>query len=383
MKIVLPDWNNNILNISSSFAKYIGVDNFNYTTIPELDSELSKNYKNVVFMLLDALGTRALEQHLKEDSLLRRNFVKSVTSTFPSTTTNATTTVTRMCYPGEHNWLGWSLYFDEVDRCIDIFLNTDSYTGEVVENFDTNKLLPGTYFFERERERKDISVSTVCPTYFREGKGCKSFAYENEEQLFIRLNEALNEEGNKFIYCYCPQPDATMHMCGVSSEKTHTMINYLNDNIEKVLQQNEDTLIVITADHGQVDITTKAEFYLDKRFLALFERPLCLDSRAVSVKLKEGVTKEQFISEFNRNKRYSENFTLLSVDELIKQNVFGKSNETTKRLLGDYILVGNDNGCYAVTKEKDIPFLGAHSGLTEREMYVPLIMLRSKKWKQK
>ena len=88
--IVLPDYKNSILNITSSILKSYGI-NSRYSTLGLLDSALEKRYKNVVLMIFDGMGIDILENNLPDDSFLRRNNRQHITSVFPCTTTAAMT----------------------------------------------------------------------------------------------------------------------------------------------------------------------------------------------------------------------------------------------------------------------------------------------------
>ena len=371
---IFPDWNNNIINISASLANYLGVDSGDYTQNEKINNAVKKEYKNVCFILLDGLGYNVMKKHLEENKLLRKNVVQTLTSTFPSTTTNATTTLISLSYPGEHNWLGWSLYFEEEKRCIDIFRNADSDTEEKVEGFSTNKILPKTNYFERFRKRKDISIYTVCPPYFEQQDDTHALCYTTMEEMFTNLDIALTIDCKKFIYCYSNNPDHTMHEYGVSSSQANDMINYLNDSIEKLLSNHSDTLIIVSADHGHIDCKGNIELFADEKLYTFLNHPLTLDARSVSFSVKKGMEKE-FEEYF---KKYEEYFTLFSVDYLLKNNVFGRYNEKTKKFLGDYIAVGKENDFVALMR-KNYPIMnGHHTSLTEDEMIVPLIILENK-----
>ena len=133
---IKPDWTKSNLNISATLAEFLGAPNKN-ATLPILKDELAKGYKNVVFICFDGLGIYPLEKNLSEDDFLRKSVKQILVSTFPSTTTNATTSLMENQLPLEHGWFGWSVYFKNIKRNINIFLNTDSWTDEKVEITDS------------------------------------------------------------------------------------------------------------------------------------------------------------------------------------------------------------------------------------------------------
>ncbi|MFZ5353501.1 MAG: alkaline phosphatase family protein, partial [Bacillota bacterium] len=130
--IVYPDYDNSILNTIAAVMKHYGVDT-KYNENQKLMELLDKNYKNVVLMIFDGMGVDILESLLQKDDILRANITAEVTSVYPSTTTAAMTAYYSGLSPFEHGWLGWSLYFKEYGRCLDTFINRDSFSGEYLD----------------------------------------------------------------------------------------------------------------------------------------------------------------------------------------------------------------------------------------------------------
>ncbi|MBO4415854.1 MAG: hypothetical protein J5824_07735 [Lachnospiraceae bacterium] len=59
----LPDYNNCLVNLANSILKKFGAGTL-HGTLALADRYLAENHKNVVILLLDALGTSILEKHL-------------------------------------------------------------------------------------------------------------------------------------------------------------------------------------------------------------------------------------------------------------------------------------------------------------------------------
>ena len=64
-KIVYPDYKNCIANVPNSILKYYGVG-LAGDSLPLLDAQMKKPYKNVVLLLLDGMGKYILEKHLAD-----------------------------------------------------------------------------------------------------------------------------------------------------------------------------------------------------------------------------------------------------------------------------------------------------------------------------
>ena len=365
-QFIKPDFSNNIVNISATIAAYLGCPN-DKPTLPELKEALERDPKNIIFLILDGMGVHPLEKNLPRDSFFRTHTRRVLTSVFPSTTTNATTTFLTNKYPMEHGWFGWSLYFEELKRAVDIYPESDSQTGEPIERGYVKRRLPIEPYYRQAKT--DRTVRVAVPSYWDHGDAHRHVC-NTPEELFACLGEICNIAGKQFVYAYCGEPDSTMHRFGVTSEEARKVIEGLEEGAENLLRGARDTLLIVTADHGQVDIGGRIELYRDEELTSLLDWPPFLEARAAAFKVKEG-RKEAFRALFKQ--KYGADFTLFETEELIRAQYFGAcpANEHAK-LLADYIAVGKTDKIMALTPLSH-PFKGHHTSLTE-EMQVPLIL---------
>ena len=369
-QFIKPDFSNNIVNISATLAEFLGCPN-DKPVLPDLAKELKKGYKNVVFLILDGMGINPVNKNLTDDSFFKRNIRRVLTSVFPSTTTNATTTLLTNKYPMEHGWFGWSLYFEELKRAVDIFPETDSFTREPIEKGYVKKVLPVAPFYKQSD--KKYSTSVVVPEYWNNDDDNK-YVWKTIEEMLGHIEGICNEEGKQFIYAYCDEPDHTMHRYGVSSKEAYEVINKLNDGIEALFKRLDDTLFVITADHGQIDIGGNVEIFRDEELLSMLEWPQFLEARATAFKVKAD-RKQDFIRLFS--KKYGDDFELFNTEDLIKDNYFGMHVANVHaKMLGDFIAVGKTDKVMKLTPLAH-DYKGHHTSLTE-EMEVPLIFIGKK-----
>ena len=66
MNIVKPDYNRSVLSISSSIMKYYNVDS-NYKSLKELDDILNKEYRNIVYLIIDGMGAHVLKNNMEKE----------------------------------------------------------------------------------------------------------------------------------------------------------------------------------------------------------------------------------------------------------------------------------------------------------------------------
>ena len=361
---IKPNWNNCNINISATLAEFLGAPNKN-ATLSILKEELKKDYKNIVFICLDGLGIHPININLDKDSFIRKNIKNVLTSTFPSTTTNATTSLITNKLPFEHGWFGWSLYFNDIDKNVDIYPHCDSETGEKIDYIYPISDNADCYF---DHSNSDYKITALTPNYVQVNKS-KKIVINNEDELCEYIKNICNKKGKQFIYSYLPEPDSTMHVYGVSSIEAKEIINRINNKIEKLCESLTDTLVIITADHGHIDINGYVEFYKDYELNNLLKCAPYLDGRTPAFRVKEG-KEQEFEEKFTH--KYGVDFKLYKTKDLIKDNYFGGSSKFTE-LLGDYIALGTFTHKQFLAYENKTRFKGHHTSLTE-EIEVPFIM---------
>ncbi len=365
---IKPDFSNNIINITSTLAEFLGCPN-EKPTLPLLAAELKKGYKNVVFLIFDGLGSHPIEVNLAKDAFLRRNIRQTLTSTFPSTTTNATTSLLSNLTPMEHGWFGWCLYLEELKRVVNLFPETDAATGEPIQKGYVKSLLPFKPFYQEART--DYTTSVVVPHYW-DNDDQNRYVWQTHDELFAYIEKICGNAGKQFVYAYCDEPDATMHRFGVHSAEAKAVIGGLNAKTEAMFENLSDTLLIVTADHGQVDVTDYIYLYRDEELLSLLSAPPYMESRATAFRVKADC-RPQFEEMFR--KKYGADYELYESGELVRENYFGGSGEHAT-LLGDYIAVGKTNRIFLLHERAHV-HKGHHASLTE-EMLVPLTLIGKK-----
>ena len=70
----------------------------------------------------------ALKAHAP-DGFLMKHSVTQLGSVYPCTTTSALTTYETGLTPLEHGWLGWAMYFSEIDKSVELFTGKQSGTN--------------------------------------------------------------------------------------------------------------------------------------------------------------------------------------------------------------------------------------------------------------
>jgi len=363
--MIRPNYDNSIMSVANSLLKQFGAKP-HHATLPNVDDLLLKNHKNVVLLVMDGMGINVLERNLPRNAFLRKHIKSEISSVYPCTTTAALTSILTGKTPNEHGWIGWSNYFKEVDKCIDLFSNHVSGT----ENDASGEHLPNKILaYESIFSQIGSNVKTCVVSPFSE------YFANTIEGICEHIITLCNEDSKKFIYAYHYQPDHDMHDFGVSSDCIKLMIADYNNQLETLVNSLSDTLFLITADHGMTDITMKcAEEYAEINDALI--RHICVEPRCCSMYVKD-----ECKADFRRVfvDAFSDKFKFFTHDEFINSGLLGGGIPHAKisDFIGDFVAVAVSD---VALWYKDIngeynDFKGAHAGLTKDEMTVPLIAI--------
>lgn len=366
-----PNYDRSILSISSSIMKNYGVKS-NYKSLSELDNYLKNGYKNIVFLILDCLGTEILKNNLPEDSILRTNVVTNVTSVFPPTTAAATPAFHSGVSPLENGWIGWMPYYKEFNKMIELFSGNDFYTREkIIERPEIDSLKYKTIYEQICEANKDIKYHKIFPVKI-EKDGAATF-----EELCAKIKESCNNNDKNLISAYWDDPDHTIHHNGVNSKAVKDVLNNIDNSLKELMANLKDTILIISADHGAVDVVN---VYINeiKEIDECLALPPSIESRFVSFFIKKGM-KNKFKNALKSN--FKDKYILYTKEQFLKEELLGrgKAHRRINEYLGDYIMIINSNLNirYSIYGEKDKvkEHLSDHGGITKEEMMVPLIIL--------
>lgn len=356
-----PDYRNCIANLGCSILKHYGIEPPN-PTLPQIDRLLEKNHQNVVLLLLDGMGISSLEAHLSENGFFRRNLLCAYSSVFPPTTVAATTAIDSGLYPNQSAWLGWTGYFDEIDRNVVYYLNTDDDTGEKLDFSPAWTYVPYDGIVSQVG-RSGIPAHYLAP--FAEPYP-KSFGAFCEE-----IGRICGGKGRKYLYAYWDDPDRTMHRHGADGAEARRALSEIEQRTERLAKSLNDTLLIITADHGHVN-TENTALTDDPAIAECLVRMPSIEPRALNLFIKDGMH-ERFERAFRA--RFGGEFLLLTKKEALEKHLFGIGNNHPRfeKMLGDYLAVAVGSTAIFNSPSELPKYKGGHAGLTEHELTIPLI----------
>ena len=367
-EITAPDYGNSILGIPNSILAHFGAKP-HHATLPALDERLrKKDWKNVVLLLFDGMGVDALDKD-SPGGFFQRHSIAGLSSVCPCTTTSALTTYETGLSPIEHGWLGWSCYFREIGKCVDLFSGNQSGTKRpaadhniVWENLGYQNLLS--------------QVQAASPGI--ECRGVSPFSdvtIDSCEKVCAQITELCKKEGRRLICAYHYQPDHDMHEFGCYDGRVQAMIRSYESQVEAMCAELDDTLLIISADHGLIDV----KVLLLEDFPEIAEclrAPLSREMRNLSLYIKDEF-KDVFPDRWNA--RFEDSYHLMPADEAINAGYFGPGalHARARDFMGDYVAfaTGELGLSYRDEQGEYKNFAATHAGLCREEMMVPFIVV--------
>lgn len=364
-----PDYSRCGVNVAASILKSFGIESV-HSALPQLDQLLSERpWRNIVLMLFDGMSIEALKDHTAEGGFLRTHQEAILSAVFPSTTTAATTSMISGLEPGEHGWIGWTLHFSDIGKSIDVFPNRVQFTGE---SAGTESVV---------RQRFPYQPLTDLVSFSGRGRGYIVSPFDGAhvdtlDELFSETQRLMRGQGRHYIYAYWPEPDHSMHLFGCKPTKIRDIILNIEERLCAFSSRlSEDDLVIVTADHGLVDGIP--EFIEDHPHLEQMLRlPPSVEPRAAALYVRD-----EYLQAFPKafQEAFGSHYLLYTQKEALESGLFGSGTYRAElpSLIGDYFAAAV--GPHALyLKHEHCRLIGMHAGLTEREMNVPMIVLRGK-----
>ncbi len=380
----LPDYHSgSIVNLMASLQSGLGGRESAYAPLELLPSERVSGHRQVLLWVVDGLGLRHLRAH-PQAACLNSHLAGGVTSVFPPTTAAAITSFLTGDAPQQHGLTGWHMYFRELGSVLAVLPGRPRYggTGLGAAGIDVRRLLDTEPFSERiERPAYTVSPAYLADSDFSLAHlgTAQMVPYQDLDDLVRRCSALLCQPGAKYLYTYWPELDSLGHRYGIWSEPVREHLLELDRAFAALLDaiQGTDTLVVVCADHGQIDVPAGQRIDLNDHpvlgeCLAL---PLCGELRAAYCYLRPG--RERTFDDYIRETFAGIAETRPSA-ELIESGWFGVGTPHPRLIerIGDRVLLLNEGYLLKdrLPQERCFEVIGVHGGISEDELWVPLVL---------
>jgi hypothetical protein len=334
---------------------------------------------HLVVVLVDGMGADQLGT-LPEDAFLRRQCVEELQSVFLSTTGAALPSLASGLWPAQHGSPGWWARIDPpgVNAVSLPFQEQD--TRKSLAEFDVTieQVFPAKSLWSGDSITNVLPVQNVESRYSRYATGgTRRAGYKEIDEALALVRSSVRENGPGMTYVYLPQYDNVCHGWGVASAQAQELLVHLDALLARLAGDLSGTArLVITADHGQIDIA-KRRVQVLKGNDPLRDHLVALPTGepAVPIFHVRADHEDAFADQFRT--RFGEWFALLTPDEVEALELLGPGclSPVMRQRLGTFMGI-----CRVPTKVYIKPagssagHIGVHGGLTHQEMTIPLIV---------
>jgi hypothetical protein len=358
----------------------------------------------VVLVVIDGFGFNQFLNYHKENKFLRNLTIKGevypITSVFPSQTTNALTTLNTGLTPQEHGLIEYFIYLKDIGVVNALQFERIGYklqTNLIDEGFDPNILL----LLKRKTIHKTLKETGIdtfthipasnafnaCSKLIFQGSKIIPSVKTSDSIVRLRKNLEENDGRSAYFFVHIDTLDTISHVYGPESYEYFAELSMITYLLKKELAEKIDTktaketLLLLTADHGGLNIDPKETTYLNYLPKAILNlqvgknrKPIMPTGGPREVFLH---IKEEKLSETKKwlSQKIGNKAQIIETREAAEKGLFGlglASKELFERTGNLMILpYGNETVWFENSENGKINLLGQHGGLNEQEMFVP------------
>lgn len=369
----VPDWSAATLaSVLPSVADSLGVSGF-----AGADRFGLPPAPRSVVVLVDGLGYDLLAQRSGHAPFLRQHLATAqrIPCGFPTTTATSMGSFGTGLPAGSHGLVG----FQVLDPATDRLLNELSWE----DGPDPFRWQPRRTVFQAAQD-DGVSVTRVGPHYF-DGSGLTNAALRGGRFVAARhLGERVTASVERvaaarrsLVYLYWGDVDKIGHIHGCQSWQWGDEVESVDQALAALAERvPDDTSIVITADHGMVDVP------FDQR-LDLAHEPELMDGirhlggepRNLQLYLEPGTTEP--VAEAWRE-RLGSLARVMTREQAVDEGWFGATVPEVLPRIGDLVVTMQDR--FAVVhsglmRKEILALLGVHGSTSEEELAVPVIVV--------
>lgn len=332
--------------------------------------------RRAVVVLVDGLGEQLLRRRAGHAPFLRTGLdtAYGLVCGYPSTTATSMGSFGTGLPPGAHGLVGYEMLVPTEDR---IFNALSWQDGP-----DARRWQPEPTVFELA-ERAGVAVTRIGPGFF-DGSGLTTAALRGgnfvaAQDLSARVEAALaavRQSRRALVYLYWGDVDKAGHVHGVDSWEWTAELERVDAALaELVARVPRDTTVLVTADHGMVDVPFDRRIDLaDETGLLTGVRHVGGEPRAVQLYTQPGASGDVAAA---WQSRLGEDARVVCRVDLVAEGAFGPVSDTVLPRIGD-VLVNAVSDIAVIDSSRMRPELlrlvGLHGSVTPAEASIPLLV---------
>ncbi|TQN43434.1 putative AlkP superfamily pyrophosphatase or phosphodiesterase [Blastococcus colisei] len=335
--------------------------------------------RRVAVLLIDGLGADLVRTHadLAPTLAALSSPVGDLSAPCPSTTPVSLATLGTGLPPGAHGILGFVTAVPGEERALNHVQWGDDPDPDVWQ-------AQRTVF--QQADAAGVPATAVGP-YSYAGSGLTRAVYRgatytgavSHGDLCALVLGSLAATPRALVYGYIPELDLTGHVRGVGSAAWRRQLAFVDRVVEELVAGlPDDAALMVTADHGMLDVPDATRFDLDQEpDLADGVRLLAGEPRARYVHAEPGAEDDVL---HRWREVLGDRAWVGSREDAVVSGVFGPVDDGVAERIGDVVALAR--GTWALTAPRREPgpssLIGYHGSLTATELAIPLLMARGR-----
>ena len=332
--------------------------------------------RSVCVILVDGLGSHNLKSAGAHSSFLNSQPSEPAMSWFPATTATSIASFATASNPWENGFLGYQVF----DRTKAVAMNLLSGWPDYQAGSD----------YQERQTVSEMAVSnqigfhTVAPSAYARsgftGATMRGIVFHGEDQIsnrFKAVSDLLKESSPKIVYLYIPELDQLAHAKGSASIAWLNQLENLDAQVrEFAAYRPKNAGILLTADHGVVDVDSSNHIFLDDLIPKSDFEFVGGDTRSLFLYFKNGTnveTQRQILET-----QLGDSCYVSSPEEIIEAGYWKPLSSKSRAVLPDLVVMARKRVALyhrGFAKTKSMQMIGHHGSITNEELAIPLIKI--------
>ncbi|WP_127793390.1 alkaline phosphatase family protein [Agromyces sp. LHK192] len=335
--------------------------------------------RSAVVALVDGLGAWNLGARRGHARTLAGAMGKKdvVRTTFPSTTAAAIASFATGAAPGAHGLVGYRT----------LVPGRDVLANQL--NGWEQGLLPDGWQrrptqFEAARAAGLSPFTVGAPRYANSGyteavlRGSDYRPASSIEERFDLAREIVDGVDGALVYLYVPELDQLAHAHGWESDRWVAALERVDGAVAGlVARMPQSAGLLVTADHGVVDVPAHRHVFIDRPELIDGVRHVAGEPRCLALYFEPGLAASDRAALVQRwRDAEGERAWVATREEAVTAGLYGQVDDEVLPRIGDLIVAARSGIAYYDPREPDRGaerMIGQHGSLTDEESRVPLI----------
>lgn len=332
--------------------------------------------KSACVIMVDGLGSVNLRKRAghapKMFAALQRD--GSIQVGFPSTTATSLSSFSTGSRPGQHGMVGYQIYDRSKAELMNLLTGISGkenaaiwQTEKTVSELAGESTVETFFVGPAEYESSGFTMATMPAATYVAGKSI--------QDRFDEASNLLKTRKRSLIYLYVPELDMRAHKYGSESREWVEKLEELESELSKFTGKLPERVgVLLTADHGIIDVDSRNHIYLDE-----FELPGLVsvggDPRVLYLYFEAQPSLDFIVA---LQQQIGNRVLVATREQIIDAGWFGTTKEFAVNRLPDVFLISTAEVAlyhrdYA--KQKSLQMIGQHGSISDVELTVPLLRL--------